>query len=124
MSKLEVVYRRFFQFWLISQTKIISHAQKDIISTDADITHTSSEEEKILYLQKFLQNIRKNNEGPQLLKIPLTSMRFIASCENFVPRFQTSSILPFPPQSRNGLLILLKKLLYGQCWRVFLQFLL
>ena len=40
MSKLEVVYRRFFQFWLISQTKIISHAQKDIISTDADITHT------------------------------------------------------------------------------------
>ena len=82
---------------------------------DADITHTSSEEEKILYLRKFLQNIRKNNEGPQLLKIPLTSMRFIASCENFVPRFQTSSILPFPPQSRNGLLILLKKLLYGQC---------
>ena len=63
MSKLEVVYRRFFQFWLISLTKIISHAQKDIISTDADITHTSSEEEKILYLRKFLQNIRKNNQG-------------------------------------------------------------
>lgn len=37
---LEVVYHRFFQFWLISQTKISSHAQKDIISTDADITHT------------------------------------------------------------------------------------
>ena len=55
MSKLEVVYRRFFQFWLISQTKIISHAQKDIISTDADITHTSSEEEKILYLQNFFR---------------------------------------------------------------------
>ena len=32
------------------------------------------------------------------LKIPLTSMRFIASCENVVPRFQTSPILPFPPQ--------------------------
>ena len=30
-------------------------------------------------------------------KIPLTSMRFIASCENVVPRFQTSPILSFPP---------------------------
>ena len=30
--------------------------------------HTSSEEEKILYLQKFAQNIRNNNEGPQLLE--------------------------------------------------------
>ena len=31
------------------------------------------------------------------LKIPLTSMRFIASCENVFPRFQTSPILSFPP---------------------------
>ena len=30
--------------------------------------HTSSEEEKILYLPKFAQNIRNNNEGPQLLE--------------------------------------------------------
>ena len=30
--------------------------------------HTSSEEEKILYLRKFAQNIRNNNEGPQLLE--------------------------------------------------------
>ena len=30
--------------------------------------HTSSEEEKILYLQNFAQNIRNNNEGPQLLE--------------------------------------------------------
>ena len=30
--------------------------------------HTSPEEEKILYLQKFAQNIRNNNEGPQLLE--------------------------------------------------------
>ena len=30
-------------------------------------SHTSSEEEKILYLRKFAQNIRNNNEGPQLL---------------------------------------------------------
>ena len=31
-------------------------------------SQTSSEEEKILYLRKFSQNIRNNNEGPQLLE--------------------------------------------------------
>ena len=31
-------------------------------------SHTSSEEENILYLQEFAQNIRNNNEGPQLLE--------------------------------------------------------
>ena len=31
-------------------------------------SHTSSEEEKIPYLRKFAQNIRNNNEGPQLLE--------------------------------------------------------
>ena len=50
-------------------------------------SHTSSEEEKILYLRKFAQNIRNDNEGPQLLE----------DCENVVPRFQISPILPFPP---------------------------
>ena len=50
-------------------------------------SHTSSEEEKILYLRKFAQNIRNDNEGPQLLE----------DCENVVPRFKISPILPFPP---------------------------
>ena len=31
-------------------------------------SRTSSEEEKILFLRKFAQNIRNNNEGPQLLE--------------------------------------------------------
>ena len=56
---------------------------------------TSSEEELNPYLWKFTQNIRKNNEGTKLLKIPLTSMRVgrFASYENIVTRFQISSIL-------------------------------
>ena len=29
-------------------------------------SHTSYDEEKILCLRKFAQNIRNNNEGPQL----------------------------------------------------------
>ena len=59
--------------------------------------HTSSEEEKIPYLQKFAQNKRKNNECPQLLENTADQMRVITSCENVVPRFQTSSILPLHP---------------------------
>ena len=31
-------------------------------------SHTSSEEEKILYRRKFAQNITNKNEGPQLLE--------------------------------------------------------
>ena len=31
-------------------------------------SHTSSEEEKILYFRKFAHHIRNNNEGPQLLE--------------------------------------------------------
>ena len=81
-------------------------------------SHTPSKEEMILYLRKFAHQIRNNNEGPQL-----TSMRFIASGENVVPRFQTSQILPFPPHPRTGFLIPLKKVFYSQCWGVLLQFL-
>ena len=63
-------------------------------------SYTSSEEEMNPYLWKFTQNIRKNNEGTKLLKIPLTSMRVgrFASYENIVtksPDLVNSS--PFPP---------------------------
>ena len=59
-------------------------------------SHTSSEEEKILYLRKFAQNIRNYNEVLSCLKIPLTSMRFTASSENSRPR-QFFPSLPIPP---------------------------
>ena len=49
----------------------------------------------------IFKNLLKTSETStkvfSCLKIPLTSMRFIASCESVVPRFQTSPILPFPP---------------------------
>ena len=40
-------------------------------------SYTSSEEDNIPYLRMFVQTIRNNNEGPKLLKIPLTSMRVL-----------------------------------------------
>ena len=60
-------------------------------------SHTSSEEEKILYLWKSAQNITDNNKVFSCSKIALTNMRFIASCENVVLRLQTSPILSFSP---------------------------
>ena len=57
-------------------------------------SYTSSEEESIPYFRKFAQNIRNNNIGPQLTSMGVD--RF-ASCENIVPKFQASSILPHLP---------------------------
>ena len=63
MFELEVVYRRFFQFWLIFLNQIISHAQKNITSTDTGIAHFVWRR-KIPRIRKISQNIRNNNEGP------------------------------------------------------------
>ena len=47
--------------------------------------------------ENLLKTFMTTTKVLNCLKIPLTSMRIerLASCENFVPRFQTSSILPF-----------------------------
>ena len=61
--------------------------------------HTSSEEEKILYLRKFAQNIRNNNEGPQLLEDRADWQAFYGKLwkrRPQVPNLANSS-LPFPP---------------------------
>ena len=62
-------------------------------------SHTSSEEEKIPYLENFLKTSGTTRTVLRYscLKILQTSMCVdcFASCENVVPRFQTSSILLF-----------------------------
>ena len=86
----------FFNVDSFSSAKIISYAQKNIIPTDVDIVHFIWRRKDSLP-RKFSQNIRNNKDGPSLQKILQTSMCVdcFASCENVVPRFQTSSILPF-----------------------------
>ena len=87
-----------FNFGPFSQTKIIGHAQKNIISTDADITHFLWRRKDSLSSKICSSTtLRTTTEVLSCLKIPLTRMRFIASCENVVPGFETSPILPFPP---------------------------
>ena len=79
-------------------------------------SYTSSEEEKILYLRKFVQNIKNNNEGPQLLEgtagqhvlyRKVVRMSSLGS----TPR----QFFPALPTSQTGLLIPLKKHFYSQC---------
>ena len=76
MSRLEVVYRRFFQFW------IISHAQKNIMHRTLPL-----KKKTFSIFENLLKISGTTTKVLSCLKIPLTSMRFIASCENVVPRF-------------------------------------
>ena len=87
-------------------------------------SHTSSEEEKILYLRKFAQNIRNNNEGPQLFEDTADYHAFYRKLWERRPQVLDLAKSSLPHTSRTGLLIPLKKLFYSQCWTVLLQFLL
>ena len=64
-------------------------------------SYTSSEEENILFLRKFAQNMRNSSGSPKpFFEDTADQVRVdrLASCENIVPRFQTSSIQPnYPP---------------------------
>ena len=63
-------------------------------------------------------------DSPSSLHVCTPQSTTIACCcENIVPRFQTSSILPHlptspPPHPPNWSFNPLKKLFYSQCWRV------
>ena len=63
-------------------------------------------------------------DSPSSLHVYTPQSTSIACCcENIVPRFQTSSILPHlptfpPPHPPNWSFNPLKKLFYSQCWRV------
>ena len=64
-------------------------------------SYTSSEEENIPFLRKFAQNMRNSSGSPKpFFEDTADQVRVdrLASCENIVPRFQTSSIQPnYPP---------------------------
>ena len=95
MFGLEVVYSSFFQFWLIFLNPSYQSHSKEYHFNWCWHRTLPLKKEKILYLRKFASGT--TTKVLSCLKIPLTSMRFIASCENVVPRFQTSPILSFPP---------------------------
>ena len=86
-------------------------------------SHTSSEEEKIPYLQKFAQTTRKNNECPQLLEN--TADQHACYHKLWERRPQVPDLInssPPSPPPRTGLSISLEELFHSQCWIVLLQF--
>ena len=101
MSRLEVVYSSFFQFWLIFPNPSYQSHSKEYHFNWCWHRTLPLKKEKILYLRKFASGT--TTKVLSCLKIPLTSMRFIASCENVVPRFQTSQFFPSLTTPRTGL---------------------
>ena len=101
MSGLEVVYRRFFQFWLIFPNQNYQSRSKEYNFNWCWHRTLPLKKKTFSIFENLLKTSGTATKVLSCLKIPLTSMRFIASCENVVPRFQTSPILPFPPHPRN-----------------------
>ena len=117
MSRLEVVYRRFFQFWLIFPNQNYQSRSKEYNFNWCWHRTLPLKKKRFSIFENLLITSGTTTKVLSCLKIPLTSMRLIASSR---PR----QFFPSLPTRRTGILIPLKKLFYSQCWRVLLQFLL
>ena len=86
-----------FIFGSFSQTEIISHAQYNVISINADIIRFIWRRTFPIF-ENLLKTLGTTTKVLSCLKIPLTGMRVdrFVSCQNIVPKFQTSVILPTP----------------------------
>ena len=99
MSKLEVVYRRFFQFWFIFQNQNHQSRSKEYNFNRCRHRTLPLKKKGFSIFENLLKTSGTTTKALSCMKIPLTSTHFIASCENVVPRFRTSPILPFPQQA-------------------------
>ena len=99
MSRRKVVYRLFFQCWLIFFSQNYQSRSKEYNSNWCWHRTLHLKKKKIPYLENVLKTSGTTRTVLRYscLKILQTSMCVdcFASCENVVPRFQTSSILPF-----------------------------
>ena len=103
MSKLEVVYRRSFQFWLIFPNQNYQSRSKEYNFNWCWHRTLPLKKKRFSIFENLLKTSGKTTKVLSCSKIPLTSMRFIASCENVVPRFQTSQFFPSLTTPRTGL---------------------
>ena len=111
-----------FNFCSFSQTKIISHAQKNIISTYADMAHflwrgTDSLSWKISSSHQEQQ--RSSSAAWRYRSLACVLSQVVRTSS---PGSRPRQFFPSLPNPRTGLLIPLKKLFYSQRWRVLLQF--
>ena len=99
MSKLEVVYRRFFQFWLIFLNQNYQSRSKEYNFNWCWHCTLPLKKKRFSIFESLLKTSGTTTKVLSCLKIRLTSMRLTESRENVVPWLQTSPILPFPPHS-------------------------
>ena len=90
MSRLEVVYRRFFQFWLIFPNKNYQSRSKEYNFNWCWHRTLPLKKKRFCIFENLLIRSGTTTKVLSCLKIPLTSMRFIASC------FIANSSLPSP----------------------------
>ena len=91
MSKLEVVYRRSFQFWLIFPNQNYQSRSKEYNFNWCWHRTLPLKMKRFSIFENLLKSSGTTTKVLSCLKIPLTSMRFIVS-----PDLANSS-LPFPP---------------------------
>ena len=89
MSKLEVIYRRFFQFWLIFPNQNYQSRSKEYNFNWCWHHTLPLKKKRFSVFENLLKTSGTTTKVLSCPKIPLNSMHFIAS-------FQTSPILPFP----------------------------
>ena len=92
MSKLDLVYRRFSQFWFIFPNQNYHSRSKEYNFNWCWHCTLPLKKKRFSIFKTLLKTSGTTTKVLSCLKIPLTSM----ICENIVPRFQTSPILPFP----------------------------
>ena len=90
MSKLEVFYRRFFQFWLIFPNQNYQSRSKEYNFNWCWHRTLPLKKKRFSIFENLLKTSGTTTKVLSCLKIPLTSMRFIASC------FIANSSLPSP----------------------------
>ena len=90
MSKLEVFYRRFFQFWLIFPNQNYQSRSKENNFNWCWHRTLPLKKNRLYISENLLKTSGTTTKVLSCLKIPLTSMRFIASC------FIANSSLPSP----------------------------
>ena len=97
MSRLEVVYRRFFQFWLIFSNQNYQSRSKEYNFNWCWHRTLPLKKKTFSIFENLLKTSGTTTKVLSCLKIPLTSMRFIANVRTSSPGSRPRQFFPFLP---------------------------
>ena len=121
MSKLEVIYRRFFQFWLIFPNQNYQSRSKEY-NLNLCWYRTLPLKKKRSLSSKIWSKHQEQQRFSAAWRHCWLACLLSQVARTSPPGSRRRQLFPFLPNPRTGLLIPLKKLLYGQCWKVLSQF--